>query len=391
MSKPKHKLPEGWKEWRIGDIAKIQVARDLNRKAYSKCETPTHVYPVYSNAIEKSGLYGFYDFEEYPGNSVTVIGRGELGVAFPRKGGFGAIGRLIVVSPAGDESFDARYLADYINFKLRIFKEKSGVPQLTGVSFGGYKVVLPPYETQKQMADILEAWDTAIEKIDALVAAKERMFGRLLQKLVDNSPESSSWGRMPLGEVGNISSAGVDKKVVEGEKPVRLLNYLDVFHQDKIYSGGMKHWVTAPQQKIEKCSVLKGDIFFTPSSETRGDIGFSAVAMENMQDVVYSYHIIRLRPKIEIDLLYSAYAFKGLSFYRQVTKFADGSGQRYVVSQGNFRKVQVAIPPIEEQKRIACILDTAPSEINTLKSLVECYRTQKRGLMQKLLTGEWHT
>jgi type I restriction enzyme S subunit len=54
-----------------------------------------------------------------------------------------------------------------------------------------------------------------------------------------------------------------------------------------------------------------------------------------------------------------------------------------------FAKLPIPLPPIEEQKRIAAILTTARQEIDLLKKQAEAYRRQKRGLMQKLLTGEW--
>jgi len=46
------------------------------------------------------------------------------------------------------------------------------------------------------------------------------------------------------------------------------------------------------------------------------------------------------------------------------------------------------MPPIEEQKQIAATLNTAHEEIDLLKKQAEAFRKQKRGLMQKLLTGE---
>lgn len=49
----------------------------------------------------------------------------------------------------------------------------------------------------------------------------------------------------------------------------------------------------------------------------------------------------------------------------------------------------VAIPPLDKQKQIAGILNTARQEIDLLKKQAEALRKQKRGLMQKLLTGEW--
>ena len=53
------------------------------------------------------------------------------------------------------------------------------------------------------------------------------------------------------------------------------------------------------------------------------------------------------------------------------------------------QSIEIALPPLPEQKRIAHTLNTARQEIDTLKTLTDQYRTQKRGLMQKLLTGKW--
>jgi type I restriction enzyme S subunit len=50
----------------------------------------------------------------------------------------------------------------------------------------------------------------------------------------------------------------------------------------------------------------------------------------------------------------------------------------------------IHLPQIQKQKEIAELLGAAEKEINLLKKLADQYRTQKRGLMQKLLSGEWH-
>ena len=61
------------------------------------------------------------------------------------------------------------------------------------------------------------------------------------------------------------------------------------------------------------------------------------------------------------------------------------------LSKKDILKYQVTLPCFEEQKRIANTLNTAQQEITLLKKLADQYRTQKRGLMQKLLSGEWHS
>ncbi|KAF0740206.1 Cell filamentation protein Fic [Aphis craccivora] len=134
--------------------------------------------------------------------------------------------------------------------------------------------------------------------------------------------------RMTLLDIGEIKSAGVDKKIVEGEIPVRLLNFTDVFKKTFIFSNDINHWVTAPYAKVDGCSVLKGDVFFTPSSETRDEVGMSAVIATDIDSCCYSYHIVRFRIKEVWDLNFKAFAFSTPSFRRQVSLLADGSGQR---------------------------------------------------------------
>ena len=59
------------------------------------------------------------------------------------------------------------------------------------------------------------------------------------------------------------------------------------------------------------------------------------------------------------------------------------------ISIPDFLSIKVPVPPLNEQREIAGILTICQQEIDLLKQLTEKYKTQKRGLMQKMLTGEW--
>lgn len=210
----------------------------------------------------------------------------------------------------------------------------------------------------------------------------------LPQEARKNERFSQPWKEVKLGEIGTISSAGVDKKIVEGEDLVELLNYMDVYKKDFLYKTDTSMTVSAPMRQIKNCNLRKGDIFFTPSSETPDDIAHSAVVMEDIPNGVYSYHIIRLRPTTLIDLKFSAYAFKTAKFYKQAYAWCEGSGQRYVISQDDFRNMKIYIPSnISEQHAIAEVLSTADDEIDLLNKKLILFKEQKKGLMQQLLTG----
>ena len=75
-----------------------------------------------------------------------------------------------------------------------------------------------------------------------------------------------------LGELGVFENIGVDKKTVDGEKLVTLLNYVDVYKHIYIDNTIPSMIVSAPDKKIRDCSCEQGDIFITPTSETPDDI-----------------------------------------------------------------------------------------------------------------------
>lgn len=264
---------------------------------------------------------------------------------------------------------------------------------ITKEELSNIKVLVPPLPEQKKIAEILGTWDRAIEELTDLIAEKKELKRGLMQRLLTGTQRlpgfTKPWNNTKLGDIGIITSAGVDKKSIEGEKAVKLLNYMDVYKKDFLFASDVNMDVTASDRQIANCNLKRGDVFFTPSSETRDDIAHSAVVMEDVVNGVYSYHIIRLRPTIDIDMKYTAYAFKTGMFYKQAYALCEGSGQRYVLSQNYFRNMKIYIPSDSaEQKAIADVLSKADAEIDLLNLRLDVLKEQKCGLMQKLLTGE---
>lgn len=266
-------------------------------------------------------------------------------------------------------------------------------PFLDTKAIGGFKIGTPPLPEQRKIADILSTWDRAIETTEALLATARAQKRALMQALLTGKRrfpeyEGQEWREVALGEVGMVSSAGVDKKNEPDEREVRLLNFLDVFRREFIHDNELDHWVTAPDAKITQCDVRHGDIFFTPSSETRDEIAISAVAAEDMPGVVYSYHVVRYRLAEDWDLNFRAFVFQTDDFRRQAYRLGDGSGQRYVISQNNFRQMHVRVPERAEQEQIGEILRAAADDITVITHDLDRLRDEKKALMQQLLTGK---
>ncbi|MBQ0090634.1 MAG: restriction endonuclease subunit S [Prevotellaceae bacterium] len=246
---------------------------------------------------------------------------------------------------------------------------------------------------QHRIAQVLSDIDALIASLSRTIEKKRLMKQGAMQQLLTGKTRikgfKGEWVEKELGEIGELTSAGVDKTIKEDESSIRLLNFLDVYNRDRIYSRELTMWVTASEMKVQKCDVRCGDIFLTPSSEMPNDVGRSAVAMQDIPDACYSYHILRLRPYERLDLYYSAYMLKTPEYEQQIRSFSEGSGKRYVISLKNFREMHIRIPSdIREQETIGLKLATMDNEIESLEIELQKYKVLKQGMMQKLLTGQ---
>jgi type I restriction enzyme, S subunit len=254
-------------------------------------------------------------------------------------------------------------------------------------------VPLPPtIEEQRAIAGALSDVDALIGALDQLIAKKRDLKQGAMQQLLTGQTRlpgfHGEWEKKHLGELGQISGAGVDKKTRPDEALVRLVNYMDVYRRNVIYSKDLSHVVSAPPEQAARCAVKRGDVFFTPSSEMPFDIALSAVAMEDIPDAVYSYHVVRLRLGGGWDLLFRGYAFRSQEFLRQAARACEGSGVRYVITQGRFRQLSVRFPPTkEEQAAIGVALSDMDAELAALEQRRAKTRALKQGMMQELLTG----
>lgn len=243
---------------------------------------------------------------------------------------------------------------------------------------------------QQKIASCLSTWDAAIEAVEEQIALATKKKKALMQKLLTGEVRlpgfDGEWENHKLGSIGDFSSAGVDKKIIDGENSVRLLNFLDVYNNDFVLDHNLNHYVSASLNKSKSCNVKNGDLFITPSSETREDICHTAIALNEFKDVVYSYHLIRYRSNIGIDNIFKSFMLKTDDFKRQVYKLCNGSGQRYFISMKDLEKVTIRIPAsVREQSEIGSTMLSLNDNVSQLTKRMEVLKQQKKSLMQQLL------
>ena len=104
------------------------------------------------------------------------------------------------------------------------------------------------------------------------------------------------WDIRRLRRVADMRVSNVDKHVREGELPVRLCNYVDVYKNDRITQETTFMRATASVDEIERFRLEPGDILITKDSETWDDIGVPALVTESADDLICGYHLALLRP-----------------------------------------------------------------------------------------------
>lgn len=200
----------------------------------------------------------------------------------------------------------------------------------------------------------------------------------------------TKWIEEKLKDIANFSGSGADKLTKPEEIKVKLLNYMDVYDNYVINDSIDFQLVTAKNTELNKYNLISGDFLFTPTSETPDDIGHCAVINEDLENVIYSYHLIRFRLK-DIDkynTIFLSYVFNNTNSQKYFHSRATGI-TRFTLSKSDFENLNFKITTSKpEQTAIAHILtkvdDAIESVVNTIKSTEKL----KKSLIQNLLSGK---
>lgn len=201
------------------------------------------------------------------------------------------------------------------------------------------------------------------------------------------------WEVRKLGQLGRFYSSGIDKITRENDQIVKMVNYTDVYGNNSHTIDTKKSLMrvgTSPQKIVEH-SLNLGDMLFTPSSETKEDIGWSAVVKEELKNTVFSYHLLRFRLSHHIDLMFKKYLCNNYNVMNQFTEYSKGT-TRKILGMNSFKNTVVVLPPLEEQKKIACYLDHKNRLINKLirikKKQIELLKELKQAIINDAVTGK---
>ena len=152
-------LPEGWREYELGDVCNLSAGGDKPKNSTSKSEGE-NIIPIYSNGIKNEGLYGFTNNASIFDESVTVSARGTIGYVCLRPIPYVPIVRLVSVIP--DKNYLSAKFLFYFLKNNQILGTGTTQQQLTIPDFKLTRIIIP---NSKLMDDFTKLINTFYIKI----------------------------------------------------------------------------------------------------------------------------------------------------------------------------------------------------------------------------------
>lgn len=177
---------------------------------------------------------------------------------------------------------------------------------------------------------------------------------------------SQIYPRVPLKRLASVMPSNIDKHSVEGERQIRLCNYVDVYRNERIHDNLDFMQATATDSQVERFTLRAQDVIVTKDSEASNDIGVPAFVSHDMPGVVCGYHLAILRPYSPLIVGgYLAWVLRSREVQGHYETAATGIS-RYALGIDDLGMTPVPLPSKEAQVRIANFLDEQTARIDAL-------------------------
>lgn len=240
----------------------------------------------------------------------------------------------------------------------------------------------PPLPEQRRIAEIMSAWDGAIETVEALIANARTQKLALMQSLLTGKKRlpgySGEWSYAAIGDVAKeVSERGLahaDYPVLSCSKYDGMVMSLSYFNK-KVYSDDTSNY-----------KVMRRGTFGFPSNHVEeGSIGYQDICDVGIVSPIYC--VFRATDQIEDGFLYKLLK---TDRYRQIFAAATNASvdRRGSLRWKEFAKIKVPLPSLDEQRVINSVIETAEANEKGFAAQLAALRQEKSALMQQLLTGK---
>ncbi len=405
-------IPEEWEVKLLGSFGSFSkgkgIANSEKKEKGLPCITYGEIYTTHNYAIKK--FSSFIDREtakksqRIKRNDMLFAGSGEtldeIGkcVAYTKNVEAYAGGDIVIFSP---RNVDCIYLSyslnsDLITRQRRKLGQGHSVVHIYSSGLKKLHVPLPPLQEQKKIAEILSAWDRAIELIGKLVDTKTKLKKALMQKLLigkqrfkefikTSKKQDTRYGVIPYDwgypKVGEIAEELSNRNPKNKNIPVLSCTKYDGLVESLKYFGRQ---IFSKDTSIYKV-VKRGQFAYATNHIEEGSIGMLNFLDKGLVSPMYT--VFKTGDRVYAPFLYKIFKTE---LYRHIFEVNTSASvnRRGSLRWHKFALIHVPLPHIYEQKKISDCIDSINKEIKLIEKKVETLKQKKKGLMQKLLTGQ---
>jgi type I restriction enzyme S subunit len=398
-------IPTHWEVASLSKLFSIKAGGDVQQNLLSDSCSAEFPYPIYTNANSESAIYGYTKKANYPSNTITVSGRGDIGFAVYRNHAYDAIIRLLVLAPL--KRMECKFFAYFINTVIDFKVESSAIGQLSTQQISPYKSAIPSLKEQKCISAFLNHETT---KIDSLIEKQQQLIELLKEKrqavishavtkgLNPDAPMKDS-GVEWLGEVPEHWFCTKIKHIALLTPKKSAVNYklndeCTFIPMEKLKRNSL---VTDESKFIRE--VINGYTYFedndlllakvTPCFENKN----ITVAGGLINGIGFgSTEIYVLRPTEKVRVNYLLYRLQEDNFMRAATGAMTGAGGLKRVPSDFLLNYSIAIPPKSEMDVIVDYLSEQESHYDLIEKNamqgVQLLQERRTALISAAVTGK---
>lgn len=249
-----------------------------------------------------------------------------------------------------------------------------GTGRLDTDALKDFAVRVPPRHEQNGIVEILASWDIAIEKFERLIAAKEYRHTALMIRLLG----AQLWQRSRQERADALFTVVSERN--RPDMPVLSVTQ----DQGVVPRANLDRRIMMELSDPAIFKVVRKDDFVISLRSFQGGLEHSAY------DGLVSPAYTVLRCATDLLPRFYRHYLKSPDFLKRLAVAVVGIRDGKQINFADFASIKLPLPSPERQRVVAVILDESEQEIVLLKQQVDHLRQQKRGLMQKLLTGKAH-
>lgn len=380
-------LPQEWKVEKLTNIAEIIMGQSPSSNSYN--QEGIGPFLIQGNADIKNRISSPRVYTSEPTkfcdiNDILLSVRAPVGT-IAKAAHKACIGRgICALRPKkGYSEYIYQYLLSF-EPKWAEFEQGSTFQAINTNDIKALKIPIPLENERRELTQILSTWDEAISKQKSLVEQTKKRNQGLAQQLLT--------GKKRLKGVDGDWKFSIVSKVVDRVKNSFIPEKDELYQQIGIRSHTKGIFYKEPVSGKE---LGNKSVFWIEPNCFVVNIVFAwehaiAKTTENEIGMIASHRFPMFKPKRDLlDLDYMLNYFKS-SKGKDLLGLASpgGAGRNKTLGQSEFLKLPILLPSLEEQKAISIVIEQANIELQKLEQQLNLLQNEKKGLMQKLLTGE---